>query len=358
MRRTLTIGLIAIMLATLLQFRNEPSARAQALDCPEMVKRSLQQVQTACATVPRNNLCFGSSNASVQLIDSSKTVRFEKPGDTVPLADLKQITVNPYDAATNTWGAALMRLQANLPDTAPGQAVTMLLMGDVSFGPDGKAVAAGKGANAFYFKTGSGTPACKGMPASGILLESPQGKQRVQLTLNGVQLDIGSKVFIEINRTRPQARMKVYTLKGLVRVTNNGKTVSADDNDAVAIPVSDDDYAEDVDPVEETGTEDLPPYEEDLPVTLIDTIETEYDGQYPEENATEAAPPESTEAATPDAVGTEPAPDAAATEPAVEPGATEPAMSEPTTEPDTNAGPTSEPADGQSGGDTEPPPAP
>jgi hypothetical protein len=230
-----------------------------------------------------------------------------------------------------------MRLQANLPETAPGQAVTMLLMGDVTFGPDGKAAASGKGSSAFYFKTGAGAPACKSMPASGILLESPQGKQRVQMTLNGVQLDIGSKVFIAIDKSAPKKMMKVYTLKGLVHVTSNGKTVSATDANAVGIPVGEDDYSDDEDPVEESGDGDIPPNVEDLPVGVIDTIETEYDALYPEDNATEAAPGESTESAAPHAPTAEPTdvmPDANAPDPTDEapppsPAAPDPAPEEP-----------------------------
>ena len=35
------------------------------------------------------------------------------------------------NASTGAWGVALMRIQANLPDTLPGQNVTMLIFGDV-----------------------------------------------------------------------------------------------------------------------------------------------------------------------------------------------------------------------------------
>jgi len=55
---------------------------------------------------------------------------FTHPADTARLADISTVTatsLSPDDAA---WGVAVMNVQANVPDTLPGQAVTFILLGD------------------------------------------------------------------------------------------------------------------------------------------------------------------------------------------------------------------------------------
>jgi len=57
---------------------------------------------------------------------------FEEPGDLVNVADVSSLTLSPWDETQHTWGISLMKLQANLPATLPGQNVTFLLFGSVA----------------------------------------------------------------------------------------------------------------------------------------------------------------------------------------------------------------------------------
>ncbi len=50
----------------------------------------------------------------------------------VNAVDLRTITGAPLQLADEIWGLALTRLQADLPDTLPGQNVTVVLMGDIA----------------------------------------------------------------------------------------------------------------------------------------------------------------------------------------------------------------------------------
>jgi hypothetical protein len=56
---------------------------------------------------------------------------FEAPGDIADLIYLDALQLSRLESP-DEWGVALLRLQANLPDTLPGQNVTMLLFGDVA----------------------------------------------------------------------------------------------------------------------------------------------------------------------------------------------------------------------------------
>jgi hypothetical protein len=50
--------------------------------------------------------------------------------DRTALIDLETIRTTPLNLALDRWGIAVMNVQANVPNTLPGQAVTFLLLGD------------------------------------------------------------------------------------------------------------------------------------------------------------------------------------------------------------------------------------
>ncbi len=298
--------LIALIMAGLIVASvTNRAANAQALQCPEIVKQALQQVEQLCAAVGRGKMCYG--NSAVTTESTGAALAFARPGDIADLSAVKRLTLSGYDQKTGTWGVVMMRVQAGLPDSAPGQAVTMILLGDTQFAP----VAGSKGAQAYFFKTGSGTPGCKQMPANGMLLESPTGKQKAQLTLNGVDLSIGSRVYLTISTKSAQPRLEVYTLEGEVEVTVDGETQIASEGQNVGVPLDENFEADDVpsEPVEED-----PPTIDALPVDLIDQLETEFEDSNggvatPEAGDATPTPPESGNTdATPDAPASEPTP--------------------------------------------------
>ena len=50
---------------------------------------------------------------------------------------------------------------------------------------------------AFYFRSGVGDASCATIPESGILLQTPRGLQRVDFRVNGVDISVGSTVFLQ-----------------------------------------------------------------------------------------------------------------------------------------------------------------
>jgi hypothetical protein len=167
---------------------------------------------------------------------------FAKPGDKTPLKNVETVQLNSLDTDGNQWGIAVMRIQANLPDSAPGQNVTMLLFGNVQISdnalnaiyptpvptivvsppvapPTDTPTAGGKASStpkftprpsntprpsstprntptatnapafksmqAFYFSSGVGQPSCDQAPQDGILIQSPKGgTQNIQLDVD------------------------------------------------------------------------------------------------------------------------------------------------------------------------------
>ena len=100
--------------------------------CTTIVRSALQAANSACATTGRNQVCYGNVLGEVVPADGVTDLRFQNVGDIAPVTQIKALQLSPLNEAANQWGVALMQLQANLPDTLPGQNVTFLLFGDVT----------------------------------------------------------------------------------------------------------------------------------------------------------------------------------------------------------------------------------
>lgn len=101
-------------------------------NCPTFVSYALNTVDSACTDIARNQLCYGNITLNVTPRIAINDLHFNQSGDLANLADIEKIQLSPFDTATDEWGIALMSVQANLPDTLPGQNVSFLLFGDVS----------------------------------------------------------------------------------------------------------------------------------------------------------------------------------------------------------------------------------
>src|SRR4029079_2373272 len=83
-----------------------------------------------CADLEHNSACYGFNKLTASFNQSVDPNFFTRPSDRSDLATLQTIQTAPLDWGLGQWGIAVMNVQANVPDTLPGQAVTFLLMGD------------------------------------------------------------------------------------------------------------------------------------------------------------------------------------------------------------------------------------
>jgi uncharacterized protein YraI len=116
-----------ILVSLILAFA--PAVLAQT-DCPAIVQTALHTVDDACSTTGRNQVCYGNIFLKATPQDGT-TLAFEKSGDIADVAGLKALQLSSMSLTDKSWGVALMKLQANLPNTVPGQNVTVLLFGNV-----------------------------------------------------------------------------------------------------------------------------------------------------------------------------------------------------------------------------------
>ncbi len=183
--------------------------------CDTVLARAMRLTGTGCANTGRNEACYGYTLVQSKLqpgVDSSK-VRFAESGDILPVRLLAALRTDPLDLERGTWGMALLKLQANLPDTNPGQNVTFVLFGDTKLTPNLNRT------NAFYLSTALGELTCKQIPQNALVIRSP-GYLQVTFNINGVEIKSSSIVVMRAG----QSGLLVRTLEGHISVTAVGVT--------------------------------------------------------------------------------------------------------------------------------------
>lgn len=98
--------------------------------CPAIAEEAMQQLGDNCTDVDRNSACYGFDQVNTTFTQPIEPGFFTQPADITELNIVDLIETAPMNLATNQWGIAVMKVQADIPNTLPGQAVTFLLMGD------------------------------------------------------------------------------------------------------------------------------------------------------------------------------------------------------------------------------------
>ena len=98
--------------------------------CPVAVEAVLQSLDEVCDAVDRNAACYGNRLVTTTFAEEVPDDFFSAVGDQARLRTLKTLTTAAANAETGDWGVALMNVQANIPNTLPGQAAIFVLMGD------------------------------------------------------------------------------------------------------------------------------------------------------------------------------------------------------------------------------------
>jgi hypothetical protein len=101
-------------------------------ECPDLVQQALEYTDETCTGIERNQACYG--NAQIEAAPQADVTdfSFSEPGDIADITAIQSLTMSAMDTP-DVWGVMMMSVQANLPDTLPGQNVTMLLFGELEF---------------------------------------------------------------------------------------------------------------------------------------------------------------------------------------------------------------------------------
>jgi hypothetical protein len=121
------LSLIAIFIVSL-----QLPLLSQDAACPTLVDDALTAVGNTCTGLGRNQVCYGNNRVTALTWEQATLGGFELPGDTANLADIASLVTAPLNVTDSIWGVALLRLQADLPDTLPGQNVTFVVFGETN----------------------------------------------------------------------------------------------------------------------------------------------------------------------------------------------------------------------------------
>ncbi|MCC7450752.1 MAG: hypothetical protein IT324_25280 [Anaerolineae bacterium] len=229
---------------------------AQQNTCQAILSHAIETLNNTCDKLDRNNACYGNNAVEAEL--NSTTIKFNTLGDRAPIRMIKRLVTSPLDMEKGTWGLSLLKLQANLPDTMPGQNVLFLVYGNTTIEN------ASGNMQAFYFTSGLGSPACKEAPRDGILVRSPNHTE-VTFTANGVQITIASTVILRAERNKT---MDVLLVEGHARVTAPQGSQTLQPGQTVSVPLG---GSTGLDPVSQPSVPVAFNPDSTLPIILVST---------------------------------------------------------------------------------------
>jgi len=105
---------------------------AQDNFCRQLIDTALEAADDVCSPTLRNQACYGHDMLEAQPQAGLGAFNFDEVGDIVEVAQIKTLSLSAMDLDNQTWGVALMNLQANLPNEDPNQNIKLLLFGDVA----------------------------------------------------------------------------------------------------------------------------------------------------------------------------------------------------------------------------------
>ncbi|MEP6987391.1 MAG: hypothetical protein ABI970_17430, partial [Chloroflexota bacterium] len=197
---------------------------AQFKDCPDQIAKALEAVSKLCDGIGRNEVCYGNSQVVAEARPDVKNLLFEKPGQIEKFQRIQSLHFSGLDNKTGVWGIALMSLQANIANTLPGQNVKILIFGAVQIQGDAKA---DKSIHSLYFQSALNTTSCNDAPPNGILVQTPEGVKKVQFSVNDVQIELGSTIFMQAQPTTATTpgQYTISVLEGHALLTAAGQTL-------------------------------------------------------------------------------------------------------------------------------------
>lgn len=132
MNRKTHLIMLCLMLGVLFLLTSTVAAQDTSVDgaCPALVQRAITEIGNNCNNLDRNSACYGYDRVNAVFNDEVPTGFFTQPSDRTELNRVQSLTTNVLDLENEIWGVAVLNVQANIPNTLPGQAVTFVLMGD------------------------------------------------------------------------------------------------------------------------------------------------------------------------------------------------------------------------------------
>jgi len=95
-----------------------------------LIEEALTATDENCSSLDRHMACYGHNQVEAAFLSNMADDYFVEPADLAHVTELATIATAGLNEDENIWGVAVMNLQANIPNTLPGQNVRFVLMGD------------------------------------------------------------------------------------------------------------------------------------------------------------------------------------------------------------------------------------
>ena len=200
--------------------------------CPSLVEAALDGLDTHCTNLGRNQACYGNVSLEATPQADAANFTFEKVGDIADVTDIQSLKLQPMDETSGTWGVVMMQLQADIPDSLPGQNVTFILFGNVEI--ENASSGGQTPMQAFTLKTGISDAGCEEAPESGVMIQTPDGVESVSFNVNGVDMEIGSTVMLQ---AEPEGDMTIATMEGAAVMEMEGESYAVICGTELTIPM-------------------------------------------------------------------------------------------------------------------------
>ncbi len=120
---------LALMLLVIVGI--QPVAANQVAVNSPVIDTAYQLVGDNCESLHHNQACYGHAQLVAEARDAHSAFAFSSSGDIEDLVKIQSLRLSGLNTEAQTWGIAMLALQANLPESSP-QNVTILAFGDVA----------------------------------------------------------------------------------------------------------------------------------------------------------------------------------------------------------------------------------
>ena len=201
--------------------------------CQSLIQRAMQIAQKYCDRVGANQVCYGNTTLRAELVPNI-TRHFSMRGDIIDTAFLLRLSASPLDLDGNQWGIAIFKVLANLPNSLPGQLVTMIVFGNTTLDKTSGNL------ESFYFSSDFGQISCEKVPFDGILVDMPDGAG-LRFKVNDTEMILMGNASLKAAKDRDMT-VSLFSGSGQVQAAGETKYVGA--GQQVSIPMGGDNGVE------------------------------------------------------------------------------------------------------------------
>ena len=213
------VGMVGIVVARVdfLSRASRADLAATALaandtNCQALIQQAVQASGSSCQQIGSNKVCYGNNILKADL-NPSTSERFTQRGDVVDISVLRNLSASPLELDKDQWGVAVFKVLANLPDSLPGETVTMLVFGNTQLDNSSGNL------EAFHFSSQFGQIVCNKVNLDGIMISMAKG-QGLHFMVNGTELTLAGNASLKAVKN---GNMQVSLYSGAARIVSQGQ---------------------------------------------------------------------------------------------------------------------------------------